>query len=393
MITRTGSSIAILMALALLGPAARAQDKLKIGFISTLSSPASSVGPELRDGFRLAIKDLDGKLGGRDVDLVIGDDQMKPDVGVQLAHKMMDEDKVQLITGVVLSNITLAVAHAVLPRKTFMLSLNAGPSQLAGPECNPYFFAVSYQNDQPSEGMGLYLDKKAIETASLIAANYAAGRDFLSGFKRTFKGKIVSETYTPLDQFDFAAELAEIRAANPEAVFFFYTSGAPSINLVKQFAEAGLKGKIALYGLNFSLDEQTLPGMGDAAVGVEDATLWNADLDNPQNRTFVAHFKAAYNRMPSIFASFAYDGAHLLDSALHAVDGHIERQDEFRKAMEAAKFASVRGAFRFGNNHFPIQNVYLAQIERDSSGTLYNAYRSLIVADLADSYAGQCKMR
>lgn len=389
---RTGVSIVAAAALALASLPAGAEDPLRIGFLSTLSSPASTAGPDMLDAFKLGLGELDGKLGGRPVDLIVEDDEMKPDVGVQKARNMLDDSKIQLLTGVVLSNVTLAVAHTVLPRKTFMVSLNAGPSALAGAECSPYFFAVSYQADTIAEGMAIYLSKKGVKSVAMMAPNYAAGRDMLTGFKRDFKGTIASEIYTPLDQFDFAAELAEVRAANPEATFFFYTSGAPSINFVKQYAETGLKAKTPLYGVAFSLDELTLPGMGDAAVGIKNSTFWTADMDNPANHAFVRHFQDTYHRRPSIFAALAYDGVHVIDAAVHAVDGHVENAAAFRKALETAKFDSVRGKFRFNTNHFPIQDLYLAEVERDPSGALVNAYRERVEEDHADAYVGQCKM-
>jgi branched-chain amino acid transport system substrate-binding protein len=370
-----------------------AADKLKIGFISSFSTPTSTVGPDVYDGFTLALQETGGKLGGREVDLVKGDDQFKPDVAVQLARKMLDEDKVQLITGIVPSNNMLAVAHTVLPRKVFILSTNSGPSQLAGTECSPYFFVASFQNDTAPLAMGLYLNKQGVKNVYLMAANYAAGKDMLAGFKRSFTGNIVGEVYTPLPQFDFAAELAEIRAAKPDAVFFFYNAGAASINFVKQFAEAGLKDTIPLYAMNFSIDEQTLPAMGDAAIGVEVSTFWSADLDNAANKAFVAHFVATYHRRPTIFSADGYDSARLLDAALGTVDGKIERADDFRKAMETVKFASVRGKFAFAANHFPVQDFYVAKVQRDSTGTLYNALKGMIVEDLADPYVGECKMK
>ncbi len=389
---RVALAAALFAAAALAPIGASAADPLKIGFIATMSSPTSRAGPDMLDAFRLGIKDSGGMLGGRTIDLIVGDDQLKPDVGLQVARKMIDSDKVQLLTGFVLTNVTLAIAHAVLPQKIFMLSLNSGSSQLAGAGCSPYFFAASYQTDTLSEAAAIYFQKKGIKTASIIAPNYAAGRDMLNGFKRDFKGKIASETYTPLDQFDFAAEIAEIGSAGPQATFFFYTSGAPSINFVKQYAEAGLKGKIPLVGVAYSLDEQTLPGMGEAAIGVDDATIWTADLDNPANRAFVAHFTAAYHRLPSVFAAQAYDGAVMLDAALKTVDGHIERADAFRAALETAKFASVRGHFRFNTNHFPIQDFQLAEVKRDASGAVVNAYKEPIDKDHTDVYAAHCKM-
>jgi len=389
---RVSVAIAVALGLLLGASAGRAADKLRIGFISSFSTPTSTVGPDVYDGFTLALLETGGKLGGREVDLVKGDDQFKPDVAVQLARKMLDEDKVQLVTGIVPSNNMLAVAKTVLPRKIFILSTNSGPSQLAGAECNPYFFAASFQNDTTPQAMGVYLSRQGVKNVYLMGANYAAGKDMLAGFKRGFTGTIVGEVYTPLPQFDFAAELAEIRAAKPDAVFFFYNAGAASINFVKQFAEAGLKGQIPLYATNFSLDEQTLPAMGDAALGVEISTFWSADLENEANKAFVAHFVAQYKRRPTIFSADGYDSARLLDAALKTVDGQIERSADFRKAMEAAKFDSVRGKFAFAANHFPIQSFYLAEVKRDPAGALYNALKSTIVEDQADSYVGECKM-
>ncbi len=382
----------LLVAMVLGAAAAGAAEPLKIGLIDTLSSPAATAGPEMLDGFKLGIKDSGGTLGGRTIDLVVGDDQLKPDVGVQLARKMLDEDKVQLIAGIIPSNVMLAVAHVVLPRHVFLLSLNAGPSQLAGAGCDPDFFSISYQNDTAAEAMGLWMQQHGVKRAFLVAANYAAGRDMTSGFKRYFTGTIAGEIYTPLSQFDFAAEMAEIRSAAPDAVFFFEQSGSPAINFVRQYAEAGLKGNIPLYGVTFILDESSLPGMGDAALGIESAAYWSAGLDNAASRTFVAHFRAAYGREPTIFAATAYDGARLIDAALKKVDGHIERADAFRQALESAPFASVRGSFRFNTNHFPIQSFYLSKVERQASGTPGNALRGVIVRDLANSYVGACKL-
>jgi branched-chain amino acid transport system substrate-binding protein len=379
-------------ALAFAASPVAAAEPLKIGLITTLSSPAATAGPEMLDGFKLGIKDSGDGLGGRKIELIVGDDQLKPDVAVNIARKMLDEDRVQLIAGIIPSNVLLAVAHTVLPRKIPLLSLNAGASQLAGAECSPYFFNLSYQNDQAAEAMALYMQKKGIKNAYLVAANYAAGRDMTSGFKRVFKGDIVGETYTPLNQFDFVAEMAEIRAAKPDSVFFFEQSGAPVINFVKQFAEAGLKGKIPLYGVSFVLDESSLPGMGDAATGIKSAGYWSPSLDFPASREFVAHFTAEYHRRPSIFAAVAYDGARLIDAALRQVGGDIEKRDDFLKALAAANFASVRGTFRFNTNHYPIQSFYLSEVERDASGAIVDAYRENIVDAYADSYVGQCKM-
>ena len=386
-------SVAVMAAaLALMPQSGKAADKIKIGFISSLSNPSLAAGPQLLDGFKLGIEDSGGKLGGLDVDLIVGDDQGKPDVGVQVARRMMDEDKVNLITGIVPSNIMLAVAHTVLPRKVLIVSVQAGPSQLAGKECSPYFFAASDQTDTSTEALGLYLDKKGVKNVYAIAANYAAGRDLVTGLKRTYKGTLSGEAYTPLGQLDYAAEMAEIRNAHPAAVFYFQQSGNASINFVKQYAEAGLKGSVPLYTVATIVDEETLPGMGDAAIGVQSSGFWGANLDNPANRAFVQHFQAKYKRRPSVFTVFAYDGARLIDSAVRAVSGHVEKADEFRAALKAAKFDSVRGHFAFGPNQFPIQSLYILEVKRDPSGTPVNEITETIEKDMADSYAAECKM-
>jgi branched-chain amino acid transport system substrate-binding protein len=372
--------------------AGEAADTIRIGFITSLSNPSIAAGPELLDGFKLGMDESGGKLGGVDTDLIVADDQGKPDVGVQLARKMMDEDKVQIITGIVPSNIMLAVARSVLPRKIFIVSVQAGPSQLAGAECNPYFFAASDQTDTASEAVGIAVERKGLKNAYLIAANYAAGRDIITGFKRTFKGEIAGETYTPLGQLDYAAEFAEVRNTHPAALFYFQQSGNASINFVKQYAEAGLKATTPLFGVATVLDEETLPGMGDAALGVQSGGFWAENLDNPANRAFIAHFEAKYHRGPSVFSFFAYDGARLIDAAIRAVDGHVERADDFRAALREAKFPSVRGRFAFNRNQYPIQNTYLLEVTRTAAGAPINLITEKISDDYADAYVGDCKM-
>jgi branched-chain amino acid transport system substrate-binding protein len=382
--------VAVATVVLLAGIGAAQADPVKIGFITSLSNPSIAAGPELLDGFRLGIEDSGAQ--GR-MTLVVNDDQGKPDIGVQTARKMLDEDKVQIITGIVPSNIMLAVARSVLPKNVFVVSIQAGPSQLAGEECSPYFFAVSDETDTASEAMGVYLDKIGVKKLYLIAANYAAGRDITSGIKRSFKGAIVGETYTPLGQLDYAAELAEARAAAPDAVFYFEQSGNASINFVKQYAEAGLKEHVPLYGVATVIDEETLPGMGDAALGVKSSGFWGANLDNAANGTFVQHFAAKYKRRPSVFSAFGYDGARLIDAAIRAVDGHVERKEEFRAALSAAKFESVRGRFRFNTNQFPIQNTYLLEVRRNQEGALVNDVTETMAEDYPDAYVGACKMR
>ncbi|RMF91503.1 MAG: ABC transporter substrate-binding protein [Nitrospinota bacterium] len=381
----------VLSLLMLVGPA-MAAEKVKIGYMATMSGPAAGLGIDILDGFKLGIEHAGGKLGGLPVDLIVGDDQLKPGVGVQVATRMIEKDKVDFITGIVFSNVMMAVAKRISDAGVFLISANAGPSPLAGARCLPNLFTVSWQNDQTHEAMGKYLQDKGVKRVYIMAPNYRAGKDALTGFKRYFKGEIVGEVYTKINQPDYAAELAQLRAAKPEAVFVFYPGGM-GINFVKQYAQAGLKEEIPLYGPAFTFDQTVLPAQGDAALGILNSSFWSPDLDNPVNRKFVADFKTTYGRIPSLFAAQGYDAALLIDSAIRAVGGDLSNKDGLRAAFRKADFASVRGAFRFNNNHFPIQNFYIRKVIRNEEGVLTNQLVGLAFKDHADAYHTQCKMR
>ncbi len=370
---------------------AQAQEPIKIGFLSTFSGPSGQLGQELLDGFKLAIEQNGGKLGGRSVEIIEGDDQAKPDVARQIADKMIERDRIQILTGVNFSNVMLAIAKPVLESGTFIVSVNAGPSQFAGAQCNPHFFVASHQNDTESEAMGMLLQKRGVKKMYLMAPNYPAGKDFLAGFKRFYKGEIAGEVYTTFGQLDYAAEIAQLRAAGPDGVFFFYPGGM-GINFVKQFAQAGLKETIPLYGPSYSLDQTVLPAIGDAAVGAFASANWAETFDNPQSRKFVAEFETKYDRIPSPNAAAAYDTAHLLDAAIKTVDGKIEDKAAVRKALETVKFESLRGNFRFNTNHYPIQDYYLTEIVKDAKGRPVMAMREKIDSDHQDAYVKDCKM-
>ncbi|WP_040476519.1 ABC transporter substrate-binding protein [Paramagnetospirillum caucaseum] len=371
-------------------PASAAQDKVKIGFISTFSGPQGVLGRELLDGFNLGLKHLGGKLGGAETVIIQGDDQAKPDIGVQLAEKMVERDKVDVITGINFSNVMLAVAKPVLESKTLLLSVNAGPSQLAGKECHPYYFSISYQNDNVAEAMGQFLAAKGVKTVYLMAPNYPSGKDQMNGFKRFYHGQIVGEVYTQFNQPDYAAELAQIRQTKPEAVFYFYPGGM-GINFLKQYAQAGLKSEIPLYGPSFSLDQTILPAVGDAALGAFSTSFWSETMDTSLNRKFVADFEATYGRVPSPYAATAYDGALALNSAIKAAGGSKNRE-AVRKALETVKLDSVRGDIKFNTNHHPIQNYYLYEVVKDPKGRLTNAHRSEVFRQHKDAYFESCKM-
>jgi branched-chain amino acid transport system substrate-binding protein len=388
---------AVVAAIGVLATPAFAQNKVKIGLITTLSGPQAGIGREMVDGFNLALKHAGGKLGGVETEVIVADDQFKPDVGKNVAERLVQRDRVDIVTGVVFSNILLALADTVLNdrRGVFLINSNSGPSQLAGKDCHPNFFSVSWQNDNVHEAMGQHMTNAGVKKAYMMAPNYPAGKDALTGTKRYFKGEVVAEVYTQLGQTDYAAEIATLRAAQPSATYFFYPGGM-GIAFIRQYAQAGLMQSIPLYGPSFSLDQTILPAIGDSALGVYASTFWSEKLQNPANEKFVRDFEATHNRIPSPYAAQSYDSAMLMDSALKAVGGKLATKadkDKFRNAVRAANFTSVRGPFKFNRNHFPIQNYYLTQIVKDAKGKLVMDLRGVIFASHADVYAKDCKMK
>jgi branched-chain amino acid transport system substrate-binding protein len=370
---------------------AQAADAVKVGFLSTLSGPAAGLGVDIRDGFQLAVKSLGGKLGGLPADVILADDQQNPNTAKQITERFLKKDKVDFMTGIVFSNILLTVTKSVFDNKTFYLSANAGPSQLAGEECNPYFFNVSWQNDNVAEAMGKWATDEGFKSVIAVAPNYPAGKDAIHGFTRFFKGKIADEMYTKLGQLDYAAELAQLRAAKPDAVFFFLPGGM-GINFIKQFVAAGLSKDMRLITSGFTADEDVIRAVGEPMLGLFNSSHWAHDLDNAANRKFVADFEKAYGRLPSLYAAQGYDTALLMDAAVRQAGGKLADKAALRKALETAKFEAVRGKFRFNTNHYPIQNYYLRLVHKDGQGRITNKLMGTIFTDHADAYVGKCKM-
>ena len=382
------AAVAVLAA----GPAAAQQKSVKIGFISTFSGPTAVIGNDMRNSFELALDHLGRKMGGLPVEVIYEDDQQKPEVGVQKTQKLVESDKVNFIVGYIWSNVLLASLKPAVDSQTFLISANAGPSQIAGDQCSPYFFSTSWQNDQTPQAMGEYMNQKGVKSVFLIGPNYAAGKDMLTGVRATFKGRVVAEELTKWpDQLDFSAELSKVRAAKPDAVFVFYP-GAAGVQFLTQYAQAGLKGQIPLYTA-FTVDETTLPLQKDLAIGVPGAQEWVNDLPVPANRRFVTDFRAKYNHGPSFYGAQSYDAVNLVNSAVVAVKGDLGKKDAMRDAMRKANFASVRGPFKYGNNHFPIQNFYLQEVVKDAQGNLGLKTVATIVTDSQDKFHGQCPMK
>ncbi|HSD44424.1 MAG TPA: ABC transporter substrate-binding protein [Burkholderiales bacterium] len=369
-----------------------AADKVKIGFISTLSGPNAAIGADIRDGFNLALKLAGNKVGGLPAEVVIGDDQFNPDTGKQLADRMLKRDRVDLLTGMVFSNIMLAVVPAAFEQKVFYVSPNAAPSPLAGKQCNAFFFVASWPNDAYHEAAGQYATTKGFKNTYLIAPNYQAGKDSLAGFKRFYKGKVVDEVYTKLGQLDYAAEIAQIRAAKPEALYAFLPGGM-GINFIKQFVAAGLSRDIQLIVPGFGSDQDIIRAVGEPMLGLFDTAHWSYDLDNEANRRFVAEFQKDYKRIPSVFAAQGYDTALLIDSAVRRVKGNLDNKDALRAAFKAADFRSVRGPFRFNRNQYPVQDYYLRVVSKDADGRIVNKKIGTVFTNHGDAYVQECGMK
>ena len=369
--------------------------EIKIGFITTLTGPAAVIGNDFRNGAEMALQHIGKKMGPLDVNIIYGDDEQNPQKGKQAVEKLVERDNVDVVTGQIWSNVLLASKDVVLDANKFLISANAGPSDLAGKACHKNFFNVSWQNDQTPMALGELLNQKGVKSLYLVAPNYAAGQDMVAGVERTFKGKIVGKDMTAWPaQMDWSAELTKVKAANPDGVFVFYPGGHGPAFLT-QYDQAGLTGKIPLYSV-YTVDALSLPLLQKAgnktALGTFLTQMWAADMDNAANKKFVADFKAKHGTYPSYYAAQAYDSIMLIKSGVEAVKGNLKDQDGMRKAFEAAKFDSVRGAFKMGPNHFPIQSFYANEVVADKDGTWMNANRQVVLKDHQDSYASQCKM-
>ncbi len=385
--------LALLAAAAAIAAAglAHAQTPVRIGLLTTLSTPAGYIGEDERDGFLLAVKEEGGKLGGIPVQVLVEDDALKPANAKQTADKMV-QDGVRLFTGINFSNVLVAVAPTVLDAGGTYVSLNAGPSTYAGKNCNPGYFSVAFQNDSYSDSAGLAANELGYKRMVLLAPNYQAGRDALAGFKRTYKGQVLAEIYTKLDQSDFSVELARVRELKPDAIFQFHPGGA-GINLAKQYANSGLSQSVPMLTPIYSMDRRMLAAAGNAGNGYYLTASWSADLDNPTNRHFVDAFVKTYGRVPTDYAATSYDTARLIGTGLKAVGGDIEgKRDAFRAALRKADIQSVRGKFRFANNQHPIQDWYLLHVEPDAAGKLGYKTLKVIAPDHVDPHAVDCAM-
>jgi branched-chain amino acid transport system substrate-binding protein len=390
MITRKPLFIAV-AALGLWAGAAQAEDNVKVGLIGTLSGPPAVLGQQMRNGFTLAVKTLGGKLGGRPVDVVVADDELKPDQAVTKVKEFIDRDKVDFVVGPIFSNILQAIEKPVTEANVILISPNAGTSNFAGKDCNQNLFVVSYQNDQVHEVLGQYAQESGFKKVVIIVPNYQAGKDSAAGFKHKFAGEITDEIYVPLGQLDYSAELSKIAAEKPDAIFAFLPGGM-GVNFVKQYRQAGLADKIPFLSA-FTVDESTLPAQQDAALGMYGGANWAPNLDNPQNKAFVDAYLKEYNAVPATYAFQAYDAALLIDAAVRDLKGDLSNKDALRAALKKADFQSLRGAFKFNNNHYPFQDFYLVKVAKRADGKYETEIAKKVFTGYGDSFAKDCAMK
>jgi branched-chain amino acid transport system substrate-binding protein len=390
--------LGVFMALfVLLATPVMAADKVKIGFVTTLTTPTGVIGQDMVDAVNLAMEHIGGKMGGLDVELIVEDDGFKPEIGKQKTDKLVKQNDVHFVAGYIWSHVLLASRKSVLDAGKFLISSNAGPSEMAGKLCHQNFFSTSWQNDQTPMAMGEVLNQQGVKSVYVMAPNYAAGKDMVAGVERTFKGKVAGKDMTKWGkdaQLDFSAELAKAKASGAEALFIFYPGKAGGA-FIKQYQQAGLQGVMPLYSV-FTVDSIALPKLQQAkmtgVLGSRMTQFWAPDLDTPQNKKFVSGFKAKYSRYPSFYAAQSYDTIFLMKSAVEAVNGNLKDMDGMRAAMMKADFPSVRGPFKYGNNHFPIQNFYLREVAADSDGVWTTKIVGTVFENHQDAYAKDCKL-
>jgi branched-chain amino acid transport system substrate-binding protein len=384
------SSVMLAASMLVVGACAQAQT-VKIGFLGTLSGPAGALGQDQYDAFMLGVEHLGGKFGGATVQVIKEDDQLKPDLGVQLAQKLIEKDKVNLITGVTFSNVMMAVHKPITAAGLILVGSNAGPTPITGKGCSPLYFSTSWNNDSLHESMGQYAQDTGYKKVYLMAPNYQAGKDAISGFKRYFKGQVLDEVYTQVNQPDYSAEIAQLQAAKPDAIYVFYPGGM-GVNFVKQYQQAGLLGKLPMLSTS-TVDGTTLPALKDIALGAITGSPYSADIDNPQNKKFVADFQKKYNRVPSLYAAQSYDAAMLINSALTKTAGKTDNTEALRTALKAADFKSVAGPFKFNTNQFPIRHFYRVDVAKDASGAVALVNKGVALKDHADAYYKECAIK
>jgi len=390
MVFRRQRSLVLALAGLVMAAGALAQTPIRIGFVSTLTGPVSPIGQDLYDGFMLGVEQNGGKLGGVPVEIIKQDDQFKPEVALQIVNRLIEKDKVPIITGIAGSNVMMAVHKPITDREVFLVGSNAGPSPMAGAQCSPYQFITSWQNDSWAEAAGKYANDKGYKRMVLVATNYQAGKDAVQGFKKFFKGEVLDEIYPGVTQPDFSAEMTQIASLKPDATFAFIPTA--NINFIRQYQLAGLGKSSPLLTVGMA-DGTTLGALKDAALGIQAVHFWAPDTDNPVSRQFVEAFETKYARIPSNFAAQGYDSALLLDAAIGRVKGDVGDKKAFMAALKQGSAKSVRGTLKFNNNNFPINDWYAFEVAKDVKGRVSLKTVATPLKDYQDSFHALCAMK
>lgn len=378
------------LALTCLVPAMAMAD-IKIGFLGTLSGPSAANGRDQLEGFQLALEQLDGKLGGVETEIVVEDDQMKPDVAMLGAARLLDREDVDAVVGLTFTHVLMALQSKIAETNVPFIGTISGPSPTAGALCKPNLFITSWQSDAPAEAMGKYMQEKGVKTISTLTPNFVGGKDKVSGVRNTYKGEVLDEIYTPLSQLDFSAELTQVAASDPDGLFIFYPGGL-GVAFIRQYSQAGLSGKLPLYTAN-TIEGEDADAMGDAVIGAMSSDTWTPGMPGEHTQQFVEAYRAKHGRTPSAYAAFSYDAMMLLNAAVEAVGGDVSDKKAFVKAIKTADFESLRGNFKFGNNNYPVQDYHIFEIAEGEDGKPeWELVEKSILKDHVDSYAKQCPM-
>lgn len=365
-------------------------DVVKLGIVTSLTGQNSAAARDLIDGVKLGIKRLNGQIAGMKTELSTADDQEKPEIAREEAARMVESKGVEFLTGPITTNLVKSVIQPVTDAGGFFLSTGAGPSAMAGKDCEPNFFVTTFENVTYGEVTGQAANDLGLKNIALLQWNSPGARDLANGFKKQFKGTVDLEIYTPPSQLDFAGEIGKLRTVHPDGYYFFFPSQLLA-NFMKQLNQFDVGKDMKGLSYYISIDPVMLQQLGDIVFGQYITTYYSTSLDNPANKDFVDDFKKEYGNGPGLYAAHGYDLVTLLDHALKTVRGRLNDRDAVRKALEAVKFESVRGSFKFNTNHFPIENFYLTQIVRAPDGSL--TYKVLkTYPNKADSFAAKCKM-
>ena len=361
--------------------------KIRVGFMLPYTGTFAQLGVAIENGVRMAINEQGGKLGGREIEWFKVDDESEPSKAIENANKLVQRDKVDVLVGTVHSGVQLGIHKVARESGVLNLIPNAGVHIATRQQCAPNVFRTSFSNSQPTMALGEVMVKRGHKKAVWITWKYAAGDEAFEGFKESYTkagGTIVKELGLPFPNVEFQALLTEIAAIKPDAVACFF-AGAGAAKFIKDYAAAGLKGKIPLYGSGF-LTEGVIEATGGAAEGVLSTLHYGEGIETKRNKDFRLAYAKTFKMQPDVYAVQGYDTGLLLIRGANAVKGDLSRKAELYKAMEGAVIDSPRGKWTMSKSHNPIQDMYLRQVKGNNNEVIAVAAKGL-----ADSGAG-CRL-